>query len=130
MIAERTPAHFARARLQSEGADKAFFETDEKLTGISPAEVGAYLLSLWGSPHPLVEAIVHHHRPQRATPEGPDTVVTVYLANLLAHEKEAAEKGTRPPAIDVEFLHKCGMRTTSLHGGSSQRRCQQVVANG
>jgi putative nucleotidyltransferase with HDIG domain len=109
VIAERTPAHFARARIQSESEDKAFFETEEKLTGISHAEVGAYLLSLWGLPHPIVEAIAHHHHPQRATPEGLDTVVTVYLANLLAHEKEAAEKRTRPPAIDMEILQKCGI---------------------
>jgi HD-like signal output (HDOD) protein len=40
-IAERTPAHFARARLESEGEDKPFFEVEEKLTGISHAEVGA-----------------------------------------------------------------------------------------
>jgi putative nucleotidyltransferase with HDIG domain len=109
VIAERTPAHFARARIQSESEDKAFFETEEKLTGISHAEVGAYLLSLWGLPHPIVEAIAHHHHPQRATPEGLDTVVTVYLANLLAHEKEAVEKRTRPPAIDMEILQKCGI---------------------
>jgi putative nucleotidyltransferase with HDIG domain len=109
VIAERTPAHFARARIQSESEDKAFFETEEKLTGISHAEVGAYLLSLWGLPHPIVEAIAHHHHPQRATPEGLDTVVTVYLANLLAHEKKAAEKRTRPPAIDMEILQKCGI---------------------
>jgi putative nucleotidyltransferase with HDIG domain len=109
VIAERTPAHFARARLQSEGEDKAFFETEEKLTGISHAEVGAYLLSLWGLPHPIVEAIAHHHHPQRATLEGVDSVVTVYLANFLAHEREAAEKGTKPPSIDMEFLQKCGV---------------------
>jgi putative nucleotidyltransferase with HDIG domain len=109
VIAERTPAHFARARIQSESEDKAFFETEEKLAGISHAEVGAYLLSLWGLPHPIVEAIAHHHHPQRATPEALDTVVTVYLANLLAHEKEAAEKRTRPPAIDMEILQKCGI---------------------
>jgi putative nucleotidyltransferase with HDIG domain len=109
VIAEHTPAHFARARIQSESEDKTFFETEEKLTGISHAEVGAYLLSLWGLPHPIVEAIAQHHHPQRATPEGLDTVVTVYLANLLAHEKEAAEKGGRPPVIDMEFLQKCGV---------------------
>ena len=27
------------------------------------AEIGAYLLGLWGLPHPIVDAVAHHHAP-------------------------------------------------------------------
>jgi HD-like signal output (HDOD) protein len=65
--------------------------------------------SLWGLPHPIVEAIAYHHHPERATPEGVDTIVTVYLENLLAHEKEAVDKRASPPAINMAFLEKSGV---------------------
>src|ERR1035438_1167988 len=41
------------------------FEAEEELLGISHAEIGAYLLGLWGFPNLAVEAIAHHHRPTR-----------------------------------------------------------------
>lgn len=109
VIAERTPAHFARALVQSECEDRPLFDTEEKLTRISHAEVGAYLLSLWGLPYPIVEAIAHHHHPGRAPSKGLNMVTMVYAANLLAHEREAAEKGSAPPQFDMEFLQSCGV---------------------
>lgn len=47
-IAERIPMHEAEARV----------------LGASHAEVGAYLLGLWGLPYPIVEAVARHHAPQ------------------------------------------------------------------
>jgi HD-like signal output (HDOD) protein len=57
---------------------------EERLTQSSHAEVGAYLLSFWGLPHSIVEAVAHHHHPSRAASNKFDMVVTVYVANLLA----------------------------------------------
>ena len=57
VIAERTPAHFARASRQAEHEGRPLYEVEESLTHISHAEVGAYLLSLWGFPFNVVEAV-------------------------------------------------------------------------
>lgn len=54
--------------------------------GISHAEIGAYLLGLWGLPHAIVEAVAYHHRPEHASAARLDVVGAVYIANLLAHE--------------------------------------------
>ncbi len=47
-IAERIPLH----------------EAETRVLGASHAEVGAYLLGLWGLPYPIVEAVVRHHTPE------------------------------------------------------------------
>jgi hypothetical protein len=54
--------------------------------GVSHAEVGAYLLGIWGLPCPVVEAVAHHHHPERVPQETLDAVAVVHVANYLAHE--------------------------------------------
>jgi HD-like signal output (HDOD) protein len=70
------------------------FEAEEELLGTSHAEIGAYLLGLWGIPNLAVEAIAHHHHPTRIPHSGLDSIVAVYVADLLAHEFEAHSQGS------------------------------------
>jgi putative nucleotidyltransferase with HDIG domain len=62
------------------------FEAEEELLGTSHAEIGAYLLGLWGIPNLTVEAIAHHHHPTRISNAGFDCTAVVYVADLLDHE--------------------------------------------
>lgn len=108
VIADRTPAHFARALAQAEEEGRPLYEVEEQLIHISHAEVGAYLLSLWGLPHGVIEAVAHHHHPRRVPQKGLETILIVYAANLLAREREALAKGTNPPAFDMAYLEQIG----------------------
>ena len=58
---------------------------EEQLFGVTHAEVGGYLVGLWGLPTPIVEAIAYHHRPEciAAGPEG-DVAAAVCVALALA----------------------------------------------
>jgi putative nucleotidyltransferase with HDIG domain len=109
VIAERTPAHFARAIAQAHEERKPLFEIEERLIHLSHAEVGAYLLSLWGLPSAIVEAVAHHHHPRRVPVNGLDMVLLVFVTNLLVHEREALEQGAVPPAFDMELLEQAGL---------------------
>jgi len=111
VIAERTPAHFARALAGSENEGRPLHEIEEKLIHISHAEVGAYLLSLWGLPSAVVAAVAHHHHPRRAPAKGVGMILVVYSANLLAHEICAPESGAVPPQIDEDYLQEAGALT-------------------
>jgi putative nucleotidyltransferase with HDIG domain len=109
VIAERIPAHLARAIAQAEADGKQLYEVEESLTHISHAEVGAYLLSLWGFPYAVVEAVAHHHHPRRAPTNSLDMVFAVYVTNILAHELECLESGQIPPSLDLELLQSAGV---------------------
>jgi putative nucleotidyltransferase with HDIG domain len=74
------------AKMNDQGFTQA--EAEEELLGISHAEIGAYLLGLWGINDMVVEAVAHHHHPTRITHTALDCSSAVYLANLLAHELE------------------------------------------
>ncbi len=57
---------------------------EERLLGVSHAEMGAYLLGVWGLPYPIVEAVANHHHPARIVhQEGVGVREAVYLANCL-----------------------------------------------
>ena len=90
VLATRSPDHFARALSGAREDRVPLYAAEEALTGISHAEVGAYLLSLWGLPSPVVEAVAHHHHPERLPAGSLDAVAIVHISNALANEHPVA----------------------------------------
>jgi len=64
-------------------------EAEKELLGISHAELGAYLLGLWGINSMAVEAIAHLHDPMRIPHIDFDSSAALYVASLLARELDA-----------------------------------------
>jgi putative nucleotidyltransferase with HDIG domain len=63
-------------------------DLETEVFGANHAEVGAYFLSLWGLPHPLVEAVAgHHHARDLKGPMNPGDAV--YVAQLAAVNRAA-----------------------------------------
>jgi putative nucleotidyltransferase with HDIG domain len=56
-------------RRRRDGEDLSTVEID--VLGAGHAEVGAYLLQLWGLPYPLVDAVARHHDPGAAEDANP-----------------------------------------------------------
>jgi len=88
------------------------FEAEEQLLGTSHAEIGAYLLGLWGIPNLAVEAIAHHHRPTRISHSEMDCTVAVYLADFLAHELDAHPTGSM--GCEVSEADRACLETLNL----------------
>lgn len=72
------------------------------------AEVGGYLLGLWGFPVPVVEAVACHHMPSRATGEDLSVAGVVHIANCLMHEMHPV-RGVDSPVIEPGYLERCGV---------------------
>lgn len=94
ILASKMPDKYCAvmARAQERGCEE--FEAEEELLGLSHAELGAYLLGLWGFPPLAVEAIAHHHRPTRIPHSGFDSSVALYLVDVLDHEMELHPEDT------------------------------------
>jgi HD-like signal output (HDOD) protein len=59
-------------------------EIEREEFGVTHAELGGYLLGLWGLPDPVVEATAWHHHPPSAAPRGSSALSFVVAANVLA----------------------------------------------
>ena len=53
------------------------------MLAVTHAEVGAYVLGLWGLPYPIVEAVAYHHNPTAAMERTFDVPSAVAVANAL-----------------------------------------------
>ena len=103
-LASAMPGEFCSALIYAKEHECKLFEAEEQLLGTSHAEIGAYLLGLWGIPDIAVEAIAHHHHPTRMHHGGFDCTMAVYVADLLAHEQEAYLQGSVGHAIEESDL--------------------------
>jgi HD-like signal output (HDOD) protein len=84
---------------------------EEQTQGVTHAGIGAHLLSLWGLPDGIVEAVAHHHDPSAVDGLAFDGVAAVHIANGLAHEIVPVAEDEAPAAgIDLELLDRLGLR--------------------
>jgi putative nucleotidyltransferase with HDIG domain len=84
---------------------------EQEADGITHAHIGAHLLSLWGLPDGIVEAVAHHHDPSAVDGLAFDGVAGVHIANALAHEVTPGGDDEPPAAvIDLELLDRLGLR--------------------
>jgi HD-like signal output (HDOD) protein len=93
-LASAMPNQFCQVLVRVRESGCKSFEAEMELLGTSHAEIGAYLLGLWGIPHLAVEAIAHHHHPTRIPHSAFDCTTAVYVADLLAGELEDHPEGT------------------------------------
>ena len=60
------------------------YEAEREIMGTTHAEVGAYLIGLWGISNKVVEAVAYHDTPSNApSNEHFDSLTALYLANIF-----------------------------------------------
>ena len=101
VLATRLPGEFSRALTTARESGRPLHEVETELLGVTHAEVGAYLIGLWGLPFPVVEAIAHHHDPDAERHTQLDAVGAVHIANVLAHEQSNLRRLREPEAHDL-----------------------------
>jgi HD-like signal output (HDOD) protein len=74
------------------------YVAEQATWGATHAEIGAYLLGLWGLPFQIVEAVANHHAPERGAADRLGLPQLVWLAACLVEGLE--------PAPDL--LHRFG----------------------
>jgi putative nucleotidyltransferase with HDIG domain len=97
--------------------------------GVTHAHIGAHLLSLWGLPDGIVEAVAHHHDPSEVDGLAFDGVAAVHIANGLANELHPATDEEPPAAgLDLELLDRLGLRPRLDLWRSRSRELAAVAA--
>jgi putative nucleotidyltransferase with HDIG domain len=82
---------------------------EQEVFGATHAEVGAYLLGLWGLCESTVEAVAFHHQPALCQTTGFVPLTAVHVANAL-HDARARPDDEQPPrGLDQDYLRKCGL---------------------
>ncbi len=89
VLASQLPQAYAQWQAVVERGGGTPLEVEQQVFGATHAEVGAYLLSVWGLPAPIIEAVGFHHRTAAAHHAGspPDAEYPriIGLAERTAH---------------------------------------------
>ncbi len=108
MLASRMPERFVAASSLANTNGTPMHVAERELFGISHAEIGAYLLGLWGLPFEIVEAVAYHHTPSSVhAVSADDVLVAVHVANALVHELQEGILGAED-RLDWDFLERIG----------------------
>jgi HD-like signal output (HDOD) protein/ActR/RegA family two-component response regulator len=107
ILAQECPEDLGKAVSLAASENIPLYAAETRLIGASHAEIGAYLLGIWGLPYPVVEAVAHHHQPERITQSSFDVLGAVVLAHSLTPADDASAFGSRTPAdpkVDENYL--------------------------
>ena len=109
VLAAKLPGHLTKVLQAGAGVDKPFHVAEESVLGAGHAEIGAYLLGLWGMPYPIVEAVAYHHRPGLVEHDKTlGVLAVVHYADALACEASGSPPAARPE-LDLALLERLGL---------------------
>lgn len=107
----RSPGYFQRVREYSQAKQCSYRNAEYELLGASHAEVGAYLLGLWGIPENIVEAVALHHCPGKAMDKQFSILTGVHAANGLIGKSETPYESTILSSIDLQYIRELNLES-------------------
>jgi len=108
ILADKMPEQYEAILVESKTKNEELFKVERRALNATHAEVGAYLLALWGLPLPLIEAVACHHAPHRC---GGGTLClsgVVHIADALQHS-QGLHPELVPNHVDAEYLKQTGL---------------------
>jgi putative nucleotidyltransferase with HDIG domain len=84
-------------------------EAESQSFGCTHAEVGAYLLALWGLPESVVQAVAWHHTPCRSGASAFAPVIAVHVADAYHYRLHPRSAMNNVPNVDENLLARLGL---------------------
>jgi putative nucleotidyltransferase with HDIG domain len=117
--------HFFEEKMQKEKEGMDPLEAEYAILGTSHAELGAYLLGIWGLPDAIVQAVAYHHYPSRQTESVFNPLTAVHVANaFLTPDLNKLSADTKLP-LDLRYLEAMNI---SDKIGPWLELCQQFIS--
>jgi HD-like signal output (HDOD) protein/CheY-like chemotaxis protein len=109
ILASEMPVRYSAVLRAARESGRPVWEAEKAEFGATHAEVGAYLLGLWGLPNPVVEAVALHHRPGDCAERGFSPAIAVHVADVLIHEQQDQDGAANGGEIDRSALAALGL---------------------
>ncbi len=103
----------------------ACHESERRVFGATHAEIGAYLLWLWGLPDEMCKAVAFHHKPAECSATSFTAAAAIHVADALEHEVEGAPDPLYRVEMDMSYLHA----TALAHHVPEWRRLNEELVN-
>jgi HD-like signal output (HDOD) protein/ActR/RegA family two-component response regulator len=130
VLLQGCPEELERAVAVAVAKSIPLHEAEAEVIGATHAEIGAYLLGIWGLPYSVVEAVAHHHRPQRVGQSGFDVLGALALASAFVPGDETCALNAAVPAdwkVGPEYLASLA---APLSWADAERRATECLNSG
>jgi HD-like signal output (HDOD) protein len=108
VLAANLPQLWAEVRRHQAGKDGPR-EIERQLLGSTHADVGGYLLGLWGLPARLVEAVSLHHTPHLSADRAFSPLTAVHVADWLVYKAAGELCPACGATLDAEYLESLNL---------------------
>jgi HD-like signal output (HDOD) protein len=124
ILAARVPEAFRDIVAESGQSHRSLADVEQSKLGVTHAELGAYLLGIWGLPDVIVEAVAHQRDGIQMAPSGLAVRDALSLAMLLVETPEALTSATDPATLE-ELVNVAG----SSHLGEWRALVARLVSS-
>ncbi len=107
VLAANFPEKYTEVLGLVQGEKIPVWQAERQVLGSGHAEVGAYLLALWGLPEPIIEAIARHHQPP-PDPSPVDLRILIFISNALEHTAREQDQARADNAAALELFWEQG----------------------
>ena len=101
------PEFTAKVSMDRQG--RMSLDMEYSMLKTSHAEIGGYLLGMWGLPTPIVDAVTFHQRPYTKVKENPDLLTALYIANGLVNMTKNEMEPNYLAYFDMPYLERAGL---------------------
>ena len=129
VLAQECPEELGKAVALSISVRIPLYAAEMEIIGASHAEIGAYLLGIWGLPYSVVEAVAHHHQPGRVSHSEFDVLAAVVSAHALLPGDDATVFGRGvPPDPKIDETYLAGVNAPFDWEEAARRVAETVLA--
>ncbi len=89
--------------------NKSIVESEKAILGTTHAEIGAYLLNLWGFPQDVVNAIAFHHYPSNSKQNNLSPLTFVHISESFITGEQLDDENKILQLLDIDYLEKLGI---------------------
>ncbi|MCB2109334.1 MAG: HDOD domain-containing protein [Rhodobacteraceae bacterium] len=97
------PKQFVDAMSKADTARGSWLDTEYEMFGATHAQIGGYILGLWGFSDGVVEAVTYHHNPSALTSAAAPILTAVHVAQYMTRLK-----ATGHGELDQAYLSASG----------------------
>jgi HD-like signal output (HDOD) protein/CheY-like chemotaxis protein len=109
ILAADLPEQYTHVLHKAAESGEPVWQVEQAEFEATHAELGAYLLGLWGMPNPVVEAVALHHKPAASSACGFSPVLAVHVADALTPGRVGPHSGHAENQIDMAYLTRLGL---------------------
>ena len=105
-------APYQKLLTEARQTGKNLWDLENDLFGTSHAEIGAYLMGLWGLEYPVIEAIAYHHCPGRSLSNSTGLLTAVHFGDVfdrLRNDGNDQDSGNGWRRLDRGYLDNLGV---------------------